>query len=111
MIADKLQLPDSVLERAARLYRTALVLRLTQARQQDHVAASLLYLAAREQHLPVLLIDFADMLGESVKALARNTIVFKKELKIQLTLDPPTRFLARFTDSLWEALENGEFNI
>jgi transcription initiation factor TFIIB len=94
-IQSKLDISDSVIERAAYLYRKALTKNITQGRTISGMISSALYVACRESNVPRTLHDIANAGNISFKNLSRHYRVFVNALGLQIESYDPSEFVSK----------------
>jgi len=83
-IQSKLDISDSVIERAAYLYRKALTKNISRGRTISGLILSALYVACRESNVPRTLQDMATAGNISFKDLSRHYRIFVRTLELQV---------------------------
>lgn len=83
-IQSKLDISDTVIERAAYFYRKALAKKISRGRTISGLILSALYVACRESNVPRTLQDIATAGNISFKDLSRHYRVFVKTLELQV---------------------------
>ena len=83
-IQSKLDISDSVIERAAYLYRKALTKKISRGRTISGLILSALYVACRESNVPRTLQDMATAGNISFKDLSRHYRIFVRTLELQV---------------------------
>ena len=83
-IQSKLDISDSVIERAAYLYRKALSKKISRGRTISGLILSALYVACRESNVPRTLQDMATAGNISFKDLSRHYRIFVRTLELHV---------------------------
>ena len=94
-LKDKLSLSDSVIEKAAYIYRKALEKGLVKGRSISALIASALYAACRDTETPRTLKDVADAGNIKKKDIARCYRLIFRELELKMPVVDPTQCVAR----------------
>ncbi len=94
-IQSKLDVSDSVIERAAYLYRKALTKKITRGRTISGMILSALYVACRESNVPRTLQDIATAGNISFKDLSRHYRILVKTLGLQVDSYNSSDFVSR----------------
>ncbi|MEM0340097.1 MAG: transcription initiation factor IIB [Acidilobaceae archaeon] len=101
----KLELPDSVKEEAARIYREAAERGITRGRSMEAVVAACLYTACRRHKIPCGIDDIVRHLRsgnetEVRREIARTYRVLIKDLSLTIPVIEPERFVYRIASAL-----------
>lgn len=101
----RLELPDSVKEEAARIYREAAERGITRGRSMDAVVAACLYTSCRRHRIPCGIDDIVKYLraGNEVeirREIARTYRVLIKDLNLTIPVIEPERFVYRIASAL-----------
>ena len=103
-IVARLELPFSVKEEAARLYREAAEKGLTRGRSIQSMVAATIYAACRKNKIPVTLDEIANAfdLRESPqkREVARNYRLLVRDLGLDIPVIEPERFVHRIASAL-----------
>jgi transcription initiation factor TFIIB len=99
-LKSKLDLSDTIVERAAYLYRKALTKKITQGRTIAGIIMASLYAACRETNAPRTLQDIANAGNITVKDLSRHYRVLFNTLELQLESYDSTDFVTRISSSV-----------
>lgn len=91
----KLDVSDSVVERAAYVYRKALTKNIIRGRTISGMILSALYVACREANVPRTLQDVANAGNVSFKDLSRSYRVLVKSLDLQVGAFNPLEFVSK----------------
>ncbi len=94
-VQSKLEVSDTVVERAAYLYRKALAKKIIRGRTITGMVLSALYVACREANVPRTLHDVAKAGNVSFKDLSRSYRVLVKSLELQVDSFNPLEFVSR----------------
>ena len=99
-LKDKLSLSNSVIEKAAYLYRKALEKGLVKGRSISAVIAAALYAACRDTETPRTLKDIADAGNLKKKDIAKYYRLLHQELGLKMPVINPIQCIARIASSL-----------
>lgn len=99
-IAHALDLPDSVAETAATMYRRARETGFLHGRSIEATAAACVYASARFQHLPRPLDEVADTAQASKEDVARTYRRLSQKLKLPVPITYPSDLLPAFASRL-----------
>jgi transcription initiation factor TFIIB len=99
-VKTKLNIPDTVAERAAYLYRKGQTKNLTRGRTIVSIMLASLYAACRETGTPKSLQDIADAGNVTIKLLSRNYRILAARLGLQLISYDSSEFVSRIAASL-----------
>jgi transcription initiation factor TFIIB len=99
-LKDKLSLSDSVIEKAAYIYRKALEKGLVKGRSISALIASALYAACRDTETPRTLKDVADAGNIKKKDIARCYRLLHRELELKMPVVDPTQCVAKIASKL-----------
>lgn len=104
-LADYLNIPSTVTEHAAFLYRKALHQNLVRGRSIHAITAASLYLACRLTQLPRQLTMFADANEQPhararVKEISRYYRLLQRALNLEIPVDDPTIYLPKIASNL-----------
>lgn len=91
-----LRLPKSVLEEAGRLYEKALEQGVVKGRRIEHIAASLIYVTARNHGVPRTMSEIADEAGITERELGKTYRYVARELDLRIVPVNPEDFIPRF---------------
>ena len=94
-LKDKLSLSDSVIEKAAYIYRKALEKGLVKGRSISALIASALYAACRDTETPRTLKDVADAGNIKKKDIARCYRLLHRELELKMPVVDPVKGVSR----------------
>ncbi len=97
---DKLGLPESVVEKAAYLYRKALEKRLTRGRTTSSIIAAALYMACRDAQTLRTINDFVSTTNIRKKQLTKCYRLLITELGMVLPAIDPVRCVSRIANNL-----------
>jgi transcription initiation factor TFIIB len=95
ILADRLNIPRSVKEEAALIYRKALQEDLIRGRSIASVVAASLYLACRLTRTPRQLEDIVKLSTKNRKEISRNYRMIMKELGLKIPIDEPTKYVSK----------------
>ena len=99
-LKDKLSLSDSVVEKAAYIYRKALEKKLTRGRSISGMMGSALYAACREVETPRTLKDFAEAMNIKKGDLAAHYRLLVKELDSKIPVVDSAQNVSRIASKL-----------
>ena len=99
-LKDKLAVGDSVIEKAAYIYRKALEKGLVKGRSISALIASALYAACRDTETPRTLKDVADAGNIKKKDIARCYRLLHRELELKMPVVDPTQCVAKIASKL-----------
>ena len=94
-VKTKLEISDSVAERAAYFYRKAVSKKLTRGRNINGLILSAIYAACRESNVPRTLQDVADAGNINTKFLSRHFRLLVRELDLKLESFEPSDFVSK----------------
>jgi transcription initiation factor TFIIB len=93
--ADKLSLPEEIVERAAYIYRKALERGLIRGRSITEMISASLYAACRDSEIPRTLKDVAKVANINRKDLARSYRLLIREMDIKMPVPDPAKSVAK----------------
>ena len=99
-LKDKLSLSDSVIEKAAYIYRKALEKKLVRGRSISAMIAASLYAACRDTETPRTLKDIADSANVKRKDIARCYRLLHHELELKMPVVDSIQCIARISSKL-----------
>ncbi len=99
-MASSLNLPRSIRENCAIIYRKAMDKNLIRGRSIDGVVAATIYAACRQYQLPRTLDEISQKTGIKRKEIGRNYRHLNKSLKLNLRPTKPKEYLQRFCNEL-----------
>ncbi len=99
-LKSKLDLSDTIVERAAYLYRKALTKKITQGRTIVGIMLASLYAACRETNAPRTLQDIANAGNITVKDLSRHYRILFNTLDLQLESYDSADFVTRISSTV-----------
>ncbi len=103
-IVAKLELPFSIKEEAARLYREAASKGLTRGRSIQSMVAATIYAACRRHKYPITLDEIASMFelreAPQKREIARNYRLLVRDLGLEIPVIEPERFVYRIASAL-----------
>jgi transcription initiation factor TFIIB len=94
-LSDKLAVSDSVVEKAAYIYRKALERGLVRGRSISAIIAASLYAACRDRETPRTLKDLAVVSNVKKKDIARCYRLILKEMDMKMPVVDPTKCVSR----------------
>jgi transcription initiation factor TFIIB len=94
-LKDKLSLSDSVIEKAAYIYRKALEKKLVRGRSIQGLVAACLYAACRNTETPRTLQDIANGMNIRKKDIARCYRLIFRELELKMPVIDPVKVVSR----------------
>ena len=94
-LKDKLSLSDSVIEKAAYIYRKALEKKLVKGRTIQGLVAACIYAACRNTQTPRTLHDIANGMNIRKKDIARCYRLIFRELELKMPVVDPVKGIAR----------------
>jgi transcription initiation factor TFIIB len=94
-LKDKLALTDSVVEKAAYIYRKAMEKKLVRGRSIQGLVAACLYAACRNTETPRTLYDVAEGMNIRKKDIARCYRLIHKELELKMPVVDPVKGVSR----------------
>ena len=98
--ADKLSLPEEIVERAAYVYRKALERGLIRGRSITEMISASLYAACRDSEIPRTLKDVAKVANINRKDLARSYRLLIREMDIKMPVPDPARSVAKIASKV-----------
>ncbi len=99
-MASTLGLPRNVRETASMIYRKAALKKLVRGRSVDGIAATSLYAACRQCHVPRTLDEISRVANISRRDLGRNYRYVSSELELKLMPTSPKDYIPRFCSEL-----------
>lgn len=99
-VADALNLPNVVVEEAAKIYREAANRRLVRGRSMSGMIAGAIYAAAREYNYAITLDEIAEKIGVGKKEIGKAYRLLYKELNLKILPPSPKDYLYKFADAL-----------
>ncbi|MFH0905729.1 MAG: transcription initiation factor IIB [archaeon] len=99
-VASYLNIPDSLIETAALLYRKTVERGLIRGRLIEAVVAAVLYSVCRTYNVPRTLNEMAEASGLTKKEIGRTYRFIVKELDLSVPLTDPSYYISRFTSVL-----------
>ena len=94
-VQDKLALTDSVVEKAAYIYRKSLEKKLVRGRSIQGLVAACLYAACRNTETPRTLMDIANGMNIRKKDIARCYRLIFRELELKMPVIDPVKGVSR----------------
>ena len=94
-LKDKLALTDSVVEKAAYIYRKAMEKKLVRGRSIQGLVAACLYAACRNTETPRTLYDVAEGMNIRKKDIARCYRLIHRELELKMPVVDPVKGVSR----------------
>ncbi|MCD6434454.1 MAG: transcription initiation factor IIB [Candidatus Diapherotrites archaeon] len=99
-MASYLNIPESLVEAAALLYRKTVKKGLIRGRLIEAVVAAVLYTVCRVYHVPRTLNEMAEASGLTKKEIGRTYRFLVRELGINVPLTNPVHYIPRFASEL-----------
>lgn len=99
-VASYLNIPDTLVEAAALLYRRTVKKGLIRGRLIEAVVASVLYAVCRTYHVPRTLNEMAEASGLTKKEIGRTYRFLVRELNLEIPLTNPIHYIPRFASEL-----------
>jgi transcription factor IIIB subunit 2 len=99
-VVSQLRLRQAFVDRACRLFRTAVERNFVQGRKTMCVVAVCLYMVCREDNSPHMLIDFSDAVQINVYVLGHAFLKFKQLTGLNLAVIDPSIYIHRFAARL-----------
>ena len=100
-IAKILTIPDSVVERAKKIYNIASNKKFTKGRKTKQIVGAVLYLACRRDCTKHLLIDFSEVLQINLFVIGSAYLKLVKLLELEIKIIDPSLFMHRFCEKLF----------
>ena len=94
-LKDKLALTDTVIEKAAYIYRKAMEKKLVRGRSIQGLVAACLYAACRNTETPRTLLDIANGMNIKKKDIARCYRLIFRELELKMPVVDPVKGVSR----------------
>jgi transcription initiation factor TFIIB len=95
VLKDKLGLPDTVVEKAAYIYRKAQERQLVRGRTVSGILAAAIYIACREMGISRTLKDMSAYSNVKLKEVARSYRLLYLELDLKIPIVDPMKYIAR----------------
>lgn len=99
-ITSALELPQSVREETAKLYRKAVKKGLTRGRLIEEVLVATLYIVCRKRKIPRTLKELSELSGVEEKDIGKTYRFLKAEMDIDVPLADPTCYIPRFASKI-----------
>ncbi|MFH0955180.1 MAG: transcription initiation factor IIB [Candidatus Micrarchaeota archaeon] len=99
-VASYLNIPESLVEAAALLYRKTVKKGLIRGRLIEAVVAAVLYTVCRTYNVPRTLNEMAEASGLTKKEIGRTYRFLVRELKLEVPLTNPIHYIPRFASEL-----------
>jgi len=99
-VASYLNIPDTLVEAAALLYRKTVKKGLIRGRLIEAVVAAVLYTVCRTYHVPRTLNEMAEASGLTKKEIGRTYRFLVRELNLGVPLTNPVHYIPRFASEL-----------
>ena len=99
-VASYLNIPESLVEAAALLYRKTVEKGLIRGRLIEAVVSAILYTVCRTYHVPRTLNEMAEASGLTKKEIGRTYRFLVRELKLEVPLTNPIHYIPRFASEL-----------
>lgn len=99
-MAQYLNIPNSLVEQAAVLYRKTVEKELIRGRLIEAVVAAVLYAVCRKANIPRTLNEMAEASGLTKKDIGRNYRYLVRELNMNVPLTNPIYYISRFASEL-----------
>jgi len=99
-LRDKLTLSDAVVEKAAYIYRKALLKSLVRGRSIEGVLAAAVYAACRDAETPRTLDDVAEAINIKRKDLSKNYRLLVNELELRIPVVSPITCMAKIANKV-----------
>ncbi len=99
-MAQYLNIPESLVEQAAVLYRKTVEKELIRGRLIEAVVAAVLYAVCRTANIPRTLNEMAEASGLTKKDIGRNYRYLVRELEMSVPLTNPIYYISRFASEL-----------
>jgi len=99
-VASYLNIPETLVEAAALLYRKTVKKGLIRGRLIEAVVASVLYTVCRTYHVPRTLNEMAEASGLTKKEIGRTYRFLVRELNLEVPLTNPIHYIPRFASEL-----------
>lgn len=99
-MAQYLNIPESLVEQAAVLYRKTVEKELIRGRLIEAVVAAVLYAVCRNANIPRTLNEMAEASGLTKKDIGRNYRYLVRELQMAVPLTNPIYYISRFASEL-----------
>jgi transcription initiation factor TFIIB len=99
-VASYLNIPETLVEAAALLYRKTVKKGLIRGRLIEAVVAAVLYAVCRTYHVPRTLNEMAEASGLTKKEIGRTYRFLVRELSLEIPLTNPVHYIPRFSSEL-----------
>ena len=104
-LKEKLCLSDVIMERAAYIYRKAVIAQLIRGRSIKGIAGACVYIACREMGVTRTIIDISKNIQESRSSIARNYRILFQNLRLTVPIPDPIKCIVKIANNL-ELSEN-----
>ncbi|MCW1292578.1 MAG: TFIIB-type zinc ribbon-containing protein [Candidatus Rehaiarchaeum fermentans] len=98
--AESLNLPNVVIEEAAKIYRDAASRRLVRGRSMSGMIAGAIYAAARKYNYAITLEEIAESMGISKKEIGKAYRLLYKELNLKILPPSPKDYLYKYAAAM-----------
>ncbi|KAI0984975.1 hypothetical protein GJ496_007408 [Pomphorhynchus laevis] len=99
-MANALSMPSHLVDMAHNFYKLSLDQGLTRGRKLTHIVASCLYIVARLEGTPHMLLDFCDLAQANVVVVCKCYMCITMALCIHLPPTDPSLYIPRFAEKL-----------
>ena len=99
-MADRLNVPSSIVDKASSLFKRVHQMRKLKGRSHDTICAAVLYIACRQEAVPRAFKEVVALSERSLKQVSRCFTLIKNELNLELETATSNDFMARFSASL-----------
>ena len=99
-MADRLNVPSSIVDKASSLFKRVHQMRKLKGRSHDTISAAVLYIACRQESVPRAFKEVVAVSERSLKQVSRCFTLIKNELSLELETATSNDFMARFSASL-----------
>lgn len=98
--SSRLNIPRSIREDAAVIYRKAARMKIIRGRSIESMVAAAIYMACRRNNIPRTLDEMSDASGVSKKQIGKNYRFLSRKLNIKLRPTSPSDYIPRFATKL-----------
>jgi transcription initiation factor TFIIB len=99
-LINRLNLPESVEEEAARMYEKAIDEDVVKGRKIEKIATAVVFIVSRNQEIPRTMKEFSEASGISERELGKNYRYVAKQLDMDVSTILPENFVPRYASNL-----------
>ena len=99
-MADRLNIPSGIVDRASSLFKRVHQMRKLKGRPHDTICAAVLYIACRQESVPRAFKEVVAVSERNLKQISRCFTLIKDEMSLELETATSKDFMARFSANL-----------